>query len=206
VEVADAIAPAEALDLATIQRDARAGNSTLQQARQQQLLADISVKELRGALFPRIDVFGNYGYTKSTSAVGFLQSNRSLGPDYGVRVSVPLFRGLQANRAVEVAKITREQANIGTEQAQLQLEQQVLDGWATYTTAQQRVALEQANLGGIRTQVDVALESYRLGMITAVELRDVQQGLIDAENRLLMAQYEAKAAELTLKWLAGKLV
>lgn len=206
VEVADAIAPAEALDLATIQRDARAGNSALQQARQQQLLADISVKELRGALFPRIDVFGNYGYTKSTSAVGFLQSNRSLGPDYGVRVSVPLFRGLQANRAVEVAKITREQANIGTEQAQLQLEQQVLDGWATYTTAQQRVALEQANLGGIRTQVDVALESYRLGMITAVELRDVQQGLIDAENRLLMAQYEAKAAELTLKWLAGKLV
>lgn len=206
VEVVDAIAPAEMLDLAAIQRDARAGNSALQQARQQQLLADISVKELRGALFPRVDLFGNYGYTKSTSAVGFLQSNRALGPDYGVRVSVPLFRGLQANRAVEVAKISREQADIGTELAQLQLEQQVLDGWANYTTAQQRVALENANLDGFRKQVDVALESYRLGMITAVELRDVQQGLISAENRLLLAQYEAKAAELRLKWLAGRLV
>lgn len=206
VEVADAIAPAEAMDLATIQRDARSGNTALQQARQQQLLADISVKELRGALFPRIDVFGNYGYTRSTSAVGFLKSNTQLGPDYGVRVSVPLFRGLQANRAVEVARITREQAGISTEQAQLQVEQQVLDGWATYTTARQRVALDEANLKGIRQQVDVALESYRLGMITAVELRDVQQGLIDAENRLLLAQYEAKAAELRLKWLAGRLV
>lgn len=206
LEVAGSIAPAEDLDLDAVQRDARAGNTALQQARQQQLLADLSVKQLRGALFPRIDVYGNYGYTRSTSAVGFLQSNTQLGPDYGVRVSVPLFRGLQANRAVQVAKITREQAAIGTEQAQLQLEQQVLDSWITYTTARQRVALEEANLAGIRKQVDVALESYRLGMITAVELRDVQQGLIDAENRLLMAQFEAKAAELQLKWLAGRLV
>ncbi len=206
LEVAGSIAPAEDLDLDAVQRDARAGNTALQQARQQQLLADLSVKQLRGALFPRIDVYGNYGYTRSTSAVGFLQSNTQLGPDYGVRVSVPLFRGLQANRAVQVAKITREQAAIGTEQAQLQLEQQVLDSWITYTTARQRVALEEANLAGIRKQVDVALESYRLGMITAVELRDVQQSLIDAENRLLMAQFEAKAAELQLKWLAGRLV
>lgn len=203
----DATIPAaETIDLATLQKDARAGNSTLQQARQQQLLADVSVKELRGALFPRIDLFGNYGYSKSTSAVGFLQSNTQLGPDYGVRVSVPLFRGLQANRAVEVAKITREQAAIGTEQAQLQLDQQVLDAWTAYTTANQRVELEEANLAGIRTQVAVALESYRLGMLTAVELRDVQQGLIGAENRLLLAQYEAKAAELQLRWLAGKLL
>ena len=206
LEVAGSIAPAEDLDLDAVQRDARAGNTALQQARQQQLLADLSVKQLRGALFPRIDVYGNYGYTRSTSAVGFLQSNTQLGPDYGVRVSVPLFRGLQANRAVQVARITREQAAIGTELAQLQLEQQVLDGWAAYTTARQRVALEEANLAGIRKQVDVALESYRVGMITAVELRDVQQSLIDAENRLLMAQFEAKAAELQLKWLAGRLV
>ena len=206
VELLDSIPAPGNLDLSSIQQDARSANSMLQAARQQQLLADASVKELRGALFPRVDLFGNYGYTRSTSAVGFLQSNTQVGPDYGVRVSVPLFRGLQANKAVEVARISREQAALGTEQAQLQLDKQVLDGWTTYNTAQQRVALEQANLGGIRTQVDVALESYRLGMLTAVELRDVQQGLIDAENRLLIAQYEAKSAELQLKWLAGKLL
>ena len=197
---------AEPIDLAAIRQAAHASNSILQQARQQQLLADISVKELRGALFPRVDVFGNYGYTRSTSAVGFLQRNTQVGPDYGLRISVPLFRGLQANRAVEVAKITREQATIGTEKTVLELDQQVLDAWTTYTTAQQRLALEQENLAGIGTLVDVALESYRLGMITAVELRDVQQGLISAENRLLLAQYEAKTAELQLKWLAGMLL
>jgi len=206
IDVQKEIPQASSLDLTEIQKNARAGNTSLQQARYEQLLADASVRELKGVLFPRVDVFGNYGYTRSTSAVGFLQSNTAIGPDYGVRVSVPLFRGMQANKAVEVAKLTREQASISTAQTQLMLERQVLDAWTSYSTAQKRMDLETANLAGIRTQVDVALESYRLGSLTSVELRDVQQGLIAAENRMLLAQYEAKRAELELNWLAGSLL
>src|SRR5690606_36510757 len=126
-------------------------------------------------------------------------------PDYGARVSIPLFRGGQTRSALEVARITREQAELGTAAAQLQLEQEIQDGWAVYTTARQRSQMEEANLSGIRKQVEVALESYRLGAITQVELRDVQQGLIDAENRSLVAQYEAKMAELRLELLSGPL-
>ena len=206
ITVGAEIPATEEMELAAVLEKARGGNTVLQQARYEQLLADVTVRELKGALFPRIDVFGNYGYTRSTSAVGFLQSNTAIGPDYGLRVSVPLFRGLQANRAVEVAKVTREMADIATDQALLQLEKQVLDAWTAYTTARDRVALETDNLRGIRTQVDIALETYRLGSITAIELREVQNGLIAAENRLLLAQYEAKRAELELKWLAGELL
>jgi outer membrane protein len=138
--------------------------------------------------------------------VGILQSNQSLGPDYGARISIPLFRGLQANRALEVAKLSREQAAIATQQVELNLEESILNAWTNFTTAQQRVALEEGNLSGARTQVDVALESYRLGAITSVELRDVQLGLVAAEQRLLIARYEAKMGELQLKWLAGALL
>jgi outer membrane protein len=201
----DTIPPTGELDLATIQREAQIANSTLLQAKQLQFTSDISVRELRGALFPRLSVYGNYGYARSTSDVGFLMSNRSLGPDYGARISVPLFNGGRANRAMQVARLQQEQAALSTEEVQLQLEREILDGWTAYTVARQRVALEENNLGGIRRQVDVALESYRLGMLTAVELREVQQGLIAAQNRLLMAQYEAKMAEVRLKMLSGRL-
>lgn len=200
------IPAASTLELSAIQNDARKGNSVLQRARYERLRADASVRELKGALFPRVDLFGNYGYTRSTSAVGFFKSNASVGPDYGVRVSVPLFHGMQTSKAVEVARLNREQAALSTELTQLQIDQQVLDAWSAYSIALKRVELEEANLVGIRSQVDVALESYRLGSITAVELRDVQQGLVTAENRMLLAQYEAKRAELELKWLAGKLL
>ncbi len=206
LELQREIPRASALDLPSIQNDARNGNSMLQRSRYEELRADATVRELKGALFPRVDLFGNYGYTNSTSAVGFLKSNTSIGPDYGVRVSVPLFHGLQSNKAVQVAKMNKEHAGLSSELLQLQLEQQILDAWVAYTTALKRVDLETDNLLGIRTQVDVALESYRLGSLTAVELRDVQQGLVTAENRMLLAQYEAKRAELELKWLSGRLL
>ena len=204
--LAEEIPGTEVFDLAQIQQAARTANSAVQQARQQQIAADLSVKEFRGALFPRVDVFGSYGYRNSSAAVGVVQSARSTGPEYGVSVSIPLFRGLQEIRALEVARLQRDQAALSTQQAELDLEQGILDAWTLYTTGRQRVLLEEGNVSGARTQVDVALESYRLGAITAVELRDVQQGLIDAAHRLLAAHYEAKLAELQLKWLAGALV
>lgn len=196
----------EALDLVQLQQAARQANSTLQQARMRQITADNSVKELRGALLPRIDVFGNYGYTRSTSAVGILQSNQALGPDYGARVSIPLFRGLQMRSAMEVAKVAREQAALTTQLTELSLEESILNAWSAYSTGVQRVQLEEQNLLGARMQSGVALESYRLGAITAIELRDVQLGLVNAEQRLLVARYEAKLAELQLKWLSGRFV
>lgn len=206
VDVVADVPNAETLDLSQIQVTARLANTAVQQTRQQQIAADLSVKQLRGALLPRLDVFANYGYTRSTSAVGLLQSNQSLGPDYGARISVPLFRGFQASKALEVAKLSSEQAALSTRQAELDLEESVRNAWSLYTTAGQRVALEEENMAGARTQAQVALESYRLGVIDAVQLRLVQQGMITAEQRLLVARYEAKLAELQLKWLAGRLI
>ena len=206
VDVVPEIPAAEPLDLATLRGAARQANSTVQQARQQQIAADLSVKELRGALLPRVDIFANYGYAKSTSAVGLLQSNQSLGPDYGARISVPLFRGFQARSAMEVARLSREQAALTTRQAELDLDESMLNTWSAFGTANERVKLEEENLTGSRTQVDIALESYRLGALTSVELRDVQLGLIAAQQRLIVARFEAKLAELQLKWLAGVLM
>src|SRR5690606_19133214 len=74
IAVAEEIPPVGELDLATIQGRARTGNNALLAARQMQQLTLASVNELRGALFPRVDLFGNYGYRRSTSDVGFLQS------------------------------------------------------------------------------------------------------------------------------------
>ncbi|HRO38694.1 MAG TPA: TolC family protein [Flavobacteriales bacterium] len=206
VEVAGDIPPAAALDLAVIRQEAITGNAALQRQRQAEQISNLRVNELRGALFPRLDVYGNYAYSNSTSSVGFLQSNTALGPNYGVRISAPIFQGQRNSKAVQVAKIASEQARIGTDQAQLELEQQVLDAWTAYDLANRRVAMGQRDLEGMRSLVDVALESYRLGMLTAVELRDVQQSLLDAENRVLLAQFEAKSAELLLRLLAGKLM
>ncbi len=196
----------EVLDRAQLLERARQSNSAVLAARQQQIAADLRVKELRGAMLPQLDVFSNYGYTRATSAVGFLQSNRSLGPDLGARISIPLFDGGRLRTQRNVAALQQEQAAVRAEEVRLTVDESVLNAWNTHTTALQHVTLEEQQLVGARTQVDVALESYRLGMLTAVELRDVQVGYLEAEQRLLVARYEAKLSELQLKWLAGQLL
>lgn len=204
-EVDTVIPLAEQLDLATVRKAAMDANTALQQAREERVVADLSVKELRGILLPQLDGFANYGYLRSTSEVGFLKSSQRLGPQYGLTLSIPLFHG-GAVKAVKQAKLTGEQADLSMQQVQLELERELLDTWEQYGNAMQRVSLEEANLGGSRMQMQVALESYRIGVTTAVQLRDVQQSVVAAENRLLTAQFEAKVAELQLKWLAGNLL
>lgn len=202
----DTVIPlSEPLDLATLRQAAMAANTVLQQAREERMVADYSVKELRGVLLPRLDGFANYGYSRSNSEVGFLKSSQRLGPQYGLTLSIPLFYG-GAVKAVKQAKLTGEQADLSLQQTQLELERDLLDTWEQYGNAMQRVALEEANLGGSRMQMQVALESYRIGVTTAVQLRDVQQSVVAAENRLLTAQFEAKVAALQLRWLAGELI
>lgn len=199
------IPPTEPMDLAALRQAALSTNTGLQQAREQRMVADLSVKELRGTLLPQVEGFANYGYSKQTSEVGFLKSSYRLGPQYGLMLSIPLFRG-GAIKAVKQAQLAGEQADLSVQQTQLELERDLLNTWSQYENAKQRVDLEDANLGGTRTQMQVALESYRVGVITAIQLRDVQQSVISAEKRLLTAQFEAKVAELQLRWLAGNLL
>lgn len=202
----DTVIPATGpLDLPTLRQAAMSTNTTLQHAREERMVADLSVKQLRGTLLPKLNGFANYGYSRSTSDVGFLKSSQRTGPQYGLTLSVPLFRG-GAVKAVKQAKLAGEQADLSVQRTQLELERNLLDTWERFGNARQRVALEEANLGGSRTQMRVALESYRIGVSTAVQLRDVQQSVVAMENRLLTAQFEAKVAELQLKWLAGELL
>lgn len=204
-QVDTVIPPTAPLDFPGLRQAALGTNAVLQAAREEKIVADLSAKALRGTLLPKLDGFANYGYSRTTSDVGILKSNQRLGPQYGLTLSLPLFRG-GAIKAVEQARLTGEQADLTVQLTQLDLERDLLDMWTRYGNALQRVALEEGNLSGTRTQMQVALESYRIGVTTAVQMRDVQQGVIAAENRLLTAQFEAQVAALQLKWMAGILL
>ena len=54
--------------------------------------------------------------------------------------------------------------------------------------------------------MDIALERYRLGLLTPLALREAQRTQLDAETRLLDIRYQAKQAETALRRLSGELV
>ena len=51
-----------------------------------------------------------------------------------------------------------------------------------------------------------ALESYQLGGISSIELRDVQFSTLEAQERLVALKYTAKLAETELLRLTNQLI
>ena len=75
-----------------------------------------------------------------------------------------------------------------------------------YELQKQTLALEEENIVLAKENVFIASERLRLGITTFVELREAQQSLEEAYNRLIAARYDTKVAETELLRLKGDLV
>jgi outer membrane protein TolC len=71
--------------------------------------------------------------------------------------------------------------------------------------ALQLVQFETENVTVAQSNFDLANEQYKVGVITALELRDAQQNLVLSQTRLSAAQYDAKVAETELLRLTAEI-
>ena len=82
----------------------------------------------------------------------------------------------------------------------------VITAFKDYELQKKALELEESNILLAKENVDIALQSYRLGAFTFLQLREAQKSLEDAYNRLIAARYNAKLAETELLRLKGDLV
>jgi outer membrane protein TolC len=68
------------------------------------------------------------------------------------------------------------------------------------------VKMQLTNVKVAQENVDIAFEKYKLGSINDIELREIQQKLIDAEYQLISSQFEAKKADVELIRLSGEML
>ena len=48
------------------------------------------------------------------------------------------------------------------------------------------------------------MERYMLGDLAGIEMREAQKSLLDAEERILSAEYDTKLCEISLLQISGK--
>jgi outer membrane protein TolC len=169
-------------------------------------VAAFTLKATEGSRYPRLRLTSSYTMVRSQSSTGQIEENRSGTFNYGATLSVPLFNGLNINRQIRNARLDKEAADIRYEQIQKNIEAQVATAYSVYEVNRKLASFEADNLGLAAENLDISMERYRLGAISAVELRDVQRSYIAATNRLLVAAYNAKVAETSLKLLTGEVL
>lgn len=103
-----------------------------------------------------------------------------------------MFDGFNKNRRSQNAQIRLKNQQLQLEELKLRLRSEIQQVYEQYIDALSLIELEQENLQFTKQSLDIALERFRLGTINSVELREAQLSLLNAENRLIIAQIEAK--------------
>ncbi|NBC65246.1 MAG: TolC family protein [Bacteroidetes bacterium] len=180
-------------------------NTELAIAKAQEDITELELREVQGERYPEISFSSGYSFNRNESGGGFFSFNETIGFSYGLTARVPIFNGFNINRRIQNAKIDQKNAEISRQQERLRIESNFESAFRAYTNAIELVDLEEENYQNAEETLDIALERFRLGSISSLEFREAQTTFLQAENRLINAQYEAKIAETELLQLSGNI-
>jgi outer membrane protein TolC len=78
--------------------------------------------------------------------------------------------------------------------------------WQAYCNNIQILKLERENLVAAKENHHIARERYLLGNLSGIAMREAQKSLLDAEERILTAEYNTKLCEISLLQISGKAI
>ncbi|WP_333818635.1 TolC family protein [Ohtaekwangia sp.] len=185
-------------------------NFALLSAKRDIEIARLALHERKAEQFPTISFNSAYSYNKSTNAVslnpGIPLYSQSNGYNYGFSAAIPILGGFNRRRLVQQAKITLSRQQTIYDQQKYMVDVGVRNAYVNYDNAKQVLLVEEETILLAKENVFIALEGFKRGITTFIELRTAQQSLADAYNRLINARYLAKVAETELLRLNGSLL
>lgn len=196
------IIPATGLDRDTLLARTLLHNATLLRAARERRLSDLDYQATLARDYPYIRLNANYGYARTDLNTGSTRSRDNVGGDLGITVGMKLFDGKRTSER-RTAALGRDRAALREEQLRLALRTQLATLHTGYANHLALVQLEEQNLKAARTNYEAAHARYMLEDLSGIELREAQQSLLAAQERLLAARYDVKLCEISLRQLSG---
>lgn len=178
-------------------------NASLLRAEQNNTLARLDYKKVCSRDYPYVKMNGGYGYTLNKYDISANRRRSNLGLNFGVTVGFNLFDG-NRRRERKNARIAVQNARLEREQLEQALRADLSNLWQAYQNNLQMLNLERQNLVAAKENHEIAMERYMLGNLSGIEMREAQKSLLDAEERILSAEYDTKLCEISLLQISGK--
>jgi outer membrane protein len=125
-------------------------------------------------------------------------------PGMTLRVSLPIFQGLNRERNIEAAKVAVQDARYRIRSEELRLRTEVGTAYLNARTAQRSVALEERNSALADEQLRLARERYRLGASSFLDLQEAETAKARADRAHLTAIYAYHEALAALEAAVGR--
>ena len=177
-------------------------NAQLLDSRHDIRLAQQDYRAVMSRDYPYIKLYAGYSGGMNTYGAGANDRRTTHGADFGVKVGYTLFDG-NRRRERRNAQLDIDNAELARLQLEQTLRSDLADLWQAYTNNLRLLSLERENLITARENHYIAHERYMLGDLSGIEMREAQQSLLDAEERILVAEYNTKLCEISLNQISG---
>lgn len=209
-DVVDSIPLNTGLSFAVLQQNIANNNTAIKVQQQNVNISALTIKENKADYFPVISFNSGYNYNRNTSNAATNafspRFNRNGVFSYGFTAAIPIFNGFNVKRQVQNARIDFDFQNITLDNVKSQVDLSLNNAFRDYEYYKKQVSLEEETNDLARENAMVALERFKQGVSTILEVKIAQQSLEDSYYRLIQARYNTKLAETELGRLNGALL
>ena len=181
-----------------------ATNASLLKADQNTVLAQLDYKKINSRNYPYLKLNTGYGYTFNKYDINANSRRGDLGFNAGITVGFNIFDG-NRRREKRNASLAFKNRRLERQDLELALRSDLSNLWQAYRNNLQLLNLERQNLITAKDNHDIAMDRYIQGDLSGFEVREAQKSLLDAEERILSAEYNTKLCEISLLQISGKI-
>jgi len=154
---------------------------------------------------PEVSLFGTYALaTQQNGSAGFFDGPQAYTRLAGVRVTLPIFQGLQRDARIDQKRALLEQARHQTNYARRQAENEVRTLAAAADEARDRAEAQALAVRQATRGYEIASAQYREGIGSQLELTDAEVALRQSEFNYAEAVHDYLVARARLDRAAGR--
>lgn len=179
-------------------------NAELALADHNKAITQLDYKKVVSRNYPYLKLNAGYDYAYNNYGKGAYIHRNGWGGNASLTIGFNIWDG-NRRREKRNAQIAIENGKLQREKLVLALKADLGNMWQAYQNNLQLLNLEKLNVITARENHDIAKERYMLGDLSGIEMREAQQSLLQAEERLLSVEYDTKICEISLLLISGEI-
>ncbi|MCU0472860.1 MAG: TolC family protein [Bacteroidales bacterium] len=187
-------------------KETLARNTGLQIASKDKTISEVDYKLITSRSYPYLNMSSGYSYNQNTYSASTTKNKYVNGMNYDLTIGINIFDGMNQRRSIRNSSIEVKNKELRYLEIEQGLKADLLTLYSAYSNYLRLINLEQQNLQTATENLNIAMERYKLGNLSGIDLREVQMSLLNARESLLSVKYQTKNAEILLLLISGRIM
>ena len=153
----------------------------------------------KGTALPKISIGAQYGFQGEE----YVFNNSGDFASAGINLKWSLFTSGQRQSKINQAIIDRNITESRKQEVERQLQLEVIDAYYSIQTAMQGIELANEELHNYQKSYNLVEKKYQQGMVNYLEYSNSLNNKLNAENKLILAQYSYQLEQIKLERLTS---